>query len=1296
LALDILYVDDEEMLLDVTKEFLEADTDIRVDTVTSAGEALDLIRTNVYDLVLSDYQMHPMDGIELLKRLRSSGNQIPFIIFTGKGREDIVITAIDEGADFYVQKGGDPIPLYTELRHKIKLAVQRRRQQLKIQQYDDIVNLMDTGLMVFRAENGVDISNFRLINANPWVVSIFEELGVDPMGKTWQDLFSRITDQRLFSKIEDMVRKRETLSLHQYYYPRPDGRPVYYDLSAFPLPDNCYGALVKDVTDFVLASDELKENEQKYRAIFENARVAVAVFRADDYRFIDANDGWLATYGYTKEEMLQLTILDLTAEPEKTSESLRNLVRLGTDQVFLRYHKRRNGTRFPVEISASTFTLKGQMLISVMIQDVTGRVRAEELLRQRLLVASDPDWDPKQFRFEELFDLDEVQRIQDSFSQATGVASLITRPDGTPITRPSNFCALCKIIRSTEKGAANCLRSDSALGVMDPSGPKVQPCLSGGLWDAGASISFGGKHVANWLIGQVMDEGFDAESMMSYAREIGADEAEFRQALTEMNRMSKAQFDQASWLMYVLANQISNLALQNMKQARFILEKNQAELELVESEQRFRELTVSSKEIIAVIDPFTGTITHVNDVIETVLGMSSREVAGRKFSEFFSTEENRAIEHLVKEMVANPGSARAKEATIVDAYGVPHMVDMHAVARRNSAGRFDLLVRVSDITAKHDLEEKLRQSELLYRNLVNTIPDGMVISDLSGKIMFTSPAIRKMFGFPDDHSGIGDSILGVVEPESMESVKENIRSLLTGEKTYNTPYLLHRMDGSRFWCDIRSIVSFDEQGHPKAIMSIMRDITDRIESQNELEESKNRLTLALEAAEEGFFVFDMATLKATYSDNFPELIGYSAEELGHSFEFWNTHVHTGDLGDWSKIMSDFHSTNGNARVEYRLLGRDGTHRWFESHAKSIRGLDGSMLRIIGVVKDIDERKRNERALLDSERHYRDLVENATETITIIQDQKLCLINKKGLELSGYSREEVIGRSPFLFIHPDDRQRTVDNHLKMLRGEPRDEYEIRFVTRSGENLWVRVSGVLIDWNGRPAVLNFYSDITDKRRTEDAIRMANRKLNLLSSITRHDILNQLTMLMGAIELQHIGVENKEANYKRMVQAARNIERQISFTRDYESMGVKSPEWQPLRPLVDRILQQFSLGKVTVAEDLGDWSVYADPLLEKVFYNLVENSIRYAQHLSTITVTAVEGEGHLEIVFADDGVGISSADKERVFNRGFGRNTGYGMFLSREILSLTSITIIENGEPGKGARFVLQIPNGHYRRE
>jgi ligand-binding sensor protein len=167
--------------------------------------------------------------------------------------------------------------------------------------------------------------------------------------------------------------------------------------------------------------------------------------------------------------------------------------------------------------------------------------------------------------------------LQDLFSGATGVASIITHPDGTPITKPSNFCRLCnEIIRKTQKGLANCYQSNAVLGCGDPSGPVVQLCLSGELWDAGTNITIGGKHIANWLIGQVRNEHSDEQRMMRYADEIGADKEDFMKALAEVPVMSMDQFNKVSNMLFAFAKELSEKAYKNLQLKMQIAEREKA------------------------------------------------------------------------------------------------------------------------------------------------------------------------------------------------------------------------------------------------------------------------------------------------------------------------------------------------------------------------------------------------------------------------------------------------------------------------------------------------------------------------------------------------------------------------------------------------------------------------------------------------------------------------------------------------------------------------------------------------
>jgi ligand-binding sensor protein len=168
--------------------------------------------------------------------------------------------------------------------------------------------------------------------------------------------------------------------------------------------------------------------------------------------------------------------------------------------------------------------------------------------------------------FEDLFDLEEIQELQDAFALSLGMASMITKPDGTPITKPSNFCRLCKdIIRKTPTGMANCMKSDAIIGKPNKSGPTIRPCASGGLWNGGAAICVEKEHIANWLIGQVRDGHQDNEQILKYADEIGADKSAYREALSQVTVMSKKQFENACNSLFLFAGQLSKLAYQNMK-----------------------------------------------------------------------------------------------------------------------------------------------------------------------------------------------------------------------------------------------------------------------------------------------------------------------------------------------------------------------------------------------------------------------------------------------------------------------------------------------------------------------------------------------------------------------------------------------------------------------------------------------------------------------------------------------------------------------------------------------------------
>lgn len=224
----------------------------------------------------------------------------------------------------------------------------------------------------------------------------------------------------------------------------------------------------------------------------------------------------------------------------------------------------------------------------------------------------------------------------------------------------------------------------------------------------------------------------------------------------------------------------------------------------------------------------------------------------------------------------------------------------------------------------------------------------------------------------------------------------------------------------------------------------------------------------------------------------------------------------------------------------------------------------------------------------------------------------------------------------------------------------------------------------------------TEIQERKRYEEAIRLANRKLSTLSNITRHDILNQLTALIMYLSFakEITGDAAVKEHLEKVDQITQLILKQIQFTRDYQNIGTLAPQWQDVRSLIEKAVADIQTGDVVIGIGFNNVEIYADMLLEKVFFNLVDNALRHGGTLSRIRFFLRRDTDQLAIVCEDDGIGIPSHAKEKIFRREYYRNTGYGLFFVTEILGITGITIRETGEEGKGARFEIIIPAGKFR--
>jgi signal transduction histidine kinase len=227
---------------------------------------------------------------------------------------------------------------------------------------------------------------------------------------------------------------------------------------------------------------------------------------------------------------------------------------------------------------------------------------------------------------------------------------------------------------------------------------------------------------------------------------------------------------------------------------------------------------------------------------------------------------------------------------------------------------------------------------------------------------------------------------------------------------------------------------------------------------------------------------------------------------------------------------------------------------------------------------------------------------------------------------------------------------------------------------------------------------FEDITERKRAEDALRIANKKLKLLSSLTRHDINNQILVVNGFLGLLQNEIQNPSSEhlFTSIANASDRIAAMIRFTREYNQVGVNAPIWQDCRILAGAAAKAVTPGQVTVKNDLlAGTEVFADPLLSRVCSNLIDNALRHGRTVTTIRFVFEEHDDRRVLVCEDDGDGVPADEKERIFDRGYGKNTGLGLTLAREILDITGITIKECGEPGKGARFELTVPEEGWRK-
>lgn len=471
---------------------------------------------------------------------------------------------------------------------------------------------------------------------------------------------------------------------------------------------------------------------------------------------------------------------------------------------------------------------------------------------------------------------------------------------------------------------------------------------------------------------------------------------------------------------------------------------------------------------------------------------------------------------------------------------------------------------------------------------------------------------------------------------------------------------------------------------------------DKKRSEAELRYTLSLLQTTFESTDDGILIVGEEGRVLAYNDRFakmwclPEAI-LSTRDDDRFLDFVLEQLKEPDrFLERVRLLYDSPQMTSFDEIEFK----DG--RTFERFSQPIHE-DQSLVGRIWNFRDVTERKAAERALNKSERELKSIMNSAKDAIFVKdREGKYVMVNEAMGQTFGVQAAELMGMMDRDLFGAEAAEQNALMDERVLAGQT-VEQEVNWDIHGSVRVLSLIKVPLRDDQGNVVgICGIARDTSERKKVEKALQEANSSLNLLNSITRHDVLNQLMIIRGYSDLIRAALKDQKLlDYMDKVErATRNIRQQILFTRDFQKLGVAEARWQSTEELMDKALTALEIGKIDISVDLGGLEVFADPMLEKVFYNLVDNTLRHGERATRIAMTCHRQGPDLVLVYEDDGAGVKDEEKERIFDRGFGKNTGLGLFLTRAILNVTHIEIRETGVHGSGARFEMRIPDGMYR--
>ena len=714
-----------------------------------------------------------------------------------------------------------------------------------------------------------------------------------------------------------------------------------------------------------------------------------------------------------------------------------------------------------------------------------------------------------------------------------------------------------------------------------------------------------------------------------------------------------------------------------------ITDRKEAEEALQKSREQYKSLVENIRDIIYTLDS-DGTITYVSPVIESYLGIPPGDITGRPFGEFIHPDDLEEVQKSFKDTLK--GKTGSQTFRVFDSEGKPRYFRSSSRTVETGETFSGFTGVLSDFTTDMTVKNELVESEERFRNMFENSPLAYQSLNNEAILIDINEEWSKLMGYSKDEA-LGTRFMDYVAKDCGTSCSTKFTEFMEkGEM--NTELNLVKKGGDIVTVLFSGKIQRDSEGKFVRTHCILKDITERRHEEAE----RQLLARMSDDAPASIIVHDFEGNMIYINEETLRLHGFSRDE------FMAKNLREVNSPDSAALLSErLEEIREKREINYDVehLRKDGTMFPMHVNVKIFEWEDREVLLNIGT--DISERKEMEEALKESEAKFRNYVSYATEGIFIADPSgKYIDVNPAACGITGYTKEEMLKVGVTDIALPGDLE-GINKDFKKLFEDGSLTRELIIKKKDGKTVTGILNATLLpDRN----VLGIYTDVSDLKRAEEGLREANRTLNLLSSITRHDILNQLTAIIAFLEMIEMDHEypqdSKTDEYLEKISgAAQTIKRQILFTKDYKDLGEQAPKWQNAGKIVDETAMNSSFGGIRVENNLGNLGIFADPLFEKVIYNLFDNAVKHGEKITKIGFYFEESEGSGILVCEDDGMGVPEEFKKKIFKREHYKNTGLGLFLSGEILSTTGISIRENGVYGKGARFEMRIPGGMFRQ-